>query len=116
MHKNNEDVFFMQFNQLSVKSADGLYYLNDSNNLVGLKDKFFVLKKSSKDSYSNMKVESAFGTIGNFLKNAEIKVTVQGFEDEEKSTQLIPKKISTLEMSESHSKSKISPSQTKEIL
>ena len=78
----NDFIFNLQFTHLTVKAADGLYYLNDSANLVGLKDKTFVLKRSEKTTYSTIQAQEIFGTIGNFLDNATIKVRVLGFEQD----------------------------------
>lgn len=80
----DDSIFFVKFNQLNVKSADGLYYLNYHHNLVNLADKYFVLKKAQEGQYSSVNAIEAFGTIGNFLENATIKVKVTAFKQDGK--------------------------------
>jgi hypothetical protein len=76
----DKNVFYLQFTSLMIKSADGLYYLNDSNNLVGFNDKFLVLRKAEQTNYNNLKVQEAIGTMGNFLENTFITVRCLIFE------------------------------------
>lgn len=84
VYARDEQVFYLKFNQLNIKSADGLYHLDTNTNIVGLADKFLVLKASQSGFFSTVKMTETFGTIGNFLENATIKVKTIGFEEEGK--------------------------------
>jgi hypothetical protein len=76
LDSREENIFLLKFLSVMVKSADGLYYLNDSRNLINLNNNFFVLKEAEKTSYQNNKVIEAYGSMGNILENTLITVKV----------------------------------------